>query len=135
MLSRVAGVMVLASGLVCVGCSREPEGPERIIHSPSKEEFAQVLKENAVVLVDFQADWCGPCQEMKPIVRQLEKKYRNRVAVVEVDIDRRPDIAREFGVKSIPHFFIVRNGEPVRALNGKVSRGELDMALRQALGD
>jgi thioredoxin 1 len=132
---RSASILIVGAALFFAGCSREPEGPEQIFYSPTKEQFTKILKDHRVVLVDFQADWCGPCREMKPIVRRVEKTYRGRVALVEIDIDKRPDLARDFGVKAIPRFFVIRGGEPVSALSGVVSRGELEAALAKALRD
>jgi len=58
-------------------------------------------------LIDFYADWCGPCIAMKPTVEQLEKKYEGKVGFSKVDVDKNPTEAQKFGVMSIPTFVIV----------------------------
>ena len=73
----------------------------------------EVLKSDIPVLVDFFADWCGPCKMMAPIVEQLATEYTGKLKVGQVNVDDNPDLAGKYGVMSIPTFIIFKNGEIV----------------------
>lgn len=119
--------------LLIPACSPNDDKNSEIIHSPTREEFVRLIENNDVVLVDFQAEWCGPCKTMTPIIRSLERDYRGQVKVVEVDIDKRRDLAGAFDVDSIPRFIVFRKGQVDRVLNGVKPRQELVNALESAL--
>ena len=73
----------------------------------TKENFeSEVLRSDVPVLVDFYADWCGPCRAMMPVVEQLAGEYDGRIKVGKVNSDEQPELASAFGVMSIPSFFI-----------------------------
>ena len=71
----------------------------------------EVLKSEIPVLVDFYADWCGPCQMMAPVIGQLAGEYEGRVKIGKLNVDENPDIAVRYKVMSIPTMIIFRNGE------------------------
>lgn len=115
------------------GCKGEHAGGVRKVASLA--ELDAVLKDNPVVLVDFYAEWCGPCQTMKPIVRELARKYSGKVAVVEVDTDEAQDVAQRHGVQFLPTFVVFRDGRVLNRASGAMSRGALEGSLRKALGE
>ena len=76
----------------------------------TSENFeAEVLKSDIPVLVDFYADWCGPCKRMAPIVDQLAAEYEGRLKVGKMDVDANTDIAVKYGIMSIPTLIIFKN--------------------------
>lgn len=82
------------------------------IHIGSSEQFDSIIA-TGVVVIDFYADWCGPCRMLWPIMENLAAKYEWRVTVVKVNVDDFGDIASQFGVSSIPMVAIFNNGSMV----------------------
>ncbi len=95
----------------------------------SASELEQLKKGDKPLLIDFYADWCGPCQTMLPIVDELADKYNGEVEIVKVNVDNQRELAREFGVRSIPSLFFVENGEIKEHLVGLQPKGALDTKL------
>ena len=81
-------------------------------------EFDAAVEAAPVALVDFWADWCGPCRMLAPLVDQLAGDYEGRVLVGKVNVDEEPDLARRFGVMSIPTVVVLKNGQEVDRLVG-----------------
>lgn len=83
-----------------------------------KESFADIIKSNQLVLVDFYATWCGPCRIMHPILEQLEEEVGDSVRVVKVDVDQNEAIARQYRIQSIPTLMLFKGGEVVWRQSG-----------------
>lgn len=81
------------------------------------------------VLVDFWAEWCGPCKMMAPILDQLATEQEGRAMIAKVDIDAYPDLQARFGIRAIPTLIIFKNGQPVNTITGVKSKGFLEAAL------
>ena len=82
----------------------------------------EVLKSDIPVLVDFWAVWCGPCQMLAPTIEELAREYEGRVKVGKVNVDEQPELARQFGIMSIPTMIVFKNGEKVNQLVGAVPK-------------
>jgi len=83
------------------------------------QNFADTIKNNEVVVVDFWAPWCGPCRMIAPIIEELSEEYKDRGVVVgKVNTDEAPEIAGQFGIRSIPTVIFFKNGEAVDAMIG-----------------
>lgn len=82
------------------------------------------------VLVDFFADWCGPCRALAPTLEALADESEGSLAVVKVDIDENPELATRFGVQKIPTLILFEGGEAVAQVTGVVSRAELEKQIR-----
>lgn len=78
-----------------------------------QSEFETLIKENKLVMVDYTATWCGPCKVIAPLIDRLAVEYSDRVTVVKIDIDRSPDAAKKYGIRSIPAVLVFRDGEVV----------------------
>lgn len=100
----------------------------------TNENFeTEVLKSDLPVLVDFYADWCGPCQIMGPIIEQLASEYSSRFIIGKLNVDECSELAVKYGVMSIPTLIVFRNGEVFRKEVGVCSKKEVEKLLNQAL--
>ncbi|GEM86561.1 thioredoxin [Meiothermus granaticius] len=80
--------------------------------------FDQTLKDNPVVLVDFWAEWCGPCRMVAPVLEEIAKEYEGKLIVAKLDVDTNPQTAMRFRVMSIPTIILFKNGQPVEVMVG-----------------
>lgn len=90
---------------------------------------AEVLNSALPVLVDFYADWCGPCKMLAPTVAELAEEYEGRVRVGKLNVDEQPELAIRYNVASIPTLLLFRNGEPVAKSVGYCEKAELTALL------
>lgn len=93
-----------------------------VIKVYSIEHFNKVLSEEDNVLVDFSAQWCGPCKRMDFVINELAKTYAGKLTVVKVDIDDVPQVTDSYKIDSIPHFLIFQKGEQVACVTGADTR-------------
>lgn len=84
----------------------------------SEEKFADVLKSNIPVLVDFHAPWCQPCKMMEPIIEKLAEEYEGRVKFVAIDTSKYPRAASKYYIRSVPTFIIFIDGKPMESRVG-----------------
>lgn len=92
----------------------------------STENFEkEVLKSEKPVLVDFYADWCGPCNTMAPVIEELAKELEGKVKVGKINVDENHDIAVEYNVMSIPTLIVFKNGKEEKRLVGLRNKEEL----------
>ena len=102
------------------------ETATNLMHLGSADQFESVVLESPVpVLVDFYADWCGPCRMLTPRLEQLVEVAESPVRVVKVDVDAMPELAGRFGVMSIPTLLVIDGGEVVDKQIGVPSLNEL----------
>tara|TARA_B100001939_G_scaffold75623_1_gene63672 strand:- start:599 stop:916 length:318 start_codon:yes stop_codon:yes gene_type:complete len=95
--------------------------------SVNSETFtSEVLEQSKLVLVDFWAEWCGPCKQIAPTLEELAEKYSENLSVCKVDVDSNRELALQYNVRSIPSLMIFKNGEMVDSLIGAVSLEELE---------
>ena len=95
--------------------------------SVNNETFtSEVLEQTKLVLVDFWAEWCGPCKQIAPTLEEIAEKYSENLSVCKVDVDSNRELALQYNVRSIPSLMIFKNGEMVDSLIGAVSLEELE---------
>lgn len=99
-------------------------------HIDDKDFSVEVLDENGVVVVDFWANWCGPCKMIAPVIDELASEMQN-VKFVKVDVDKSPSVAGQFKIASIPTLMMFKNGKPVDTLVGFRPKTALEEAIRR----
>ena len=92
----------------------------------------EVLSSKEPVLVDFYADWCGPCRMMAPVVEQLAGRYEGKIKVGKVNVDENQALASSYGVMSIPSFLLFKGGQVVDSVTGGVPPQVLEQMLDKA---
>ena len=96
-------------------------------HKVSDQNFeTEVLNAEGPVVVDFWAEWCGPCKAMSPLVDQLASEMGEKVKIVKVNIDESPNAPTKYGVRGIPTFMVFRDGQVVDTRVGSMSKGQLN---------
>lgn len=96
---------------------------------------AEVMKAPGLVLVDFWAVWCGPCQMVAPIIDELSAEYAGKVKVMKLNTDENPEIAGRYQVMSIPTILIFKNGQPVERLVGAMPKRKFKEVLDSLLAE
>ena len=91
--------------------------------------FNEVINSDKPVLVDFWAEWCGPCKMIAPVVDELANDYDGKAVVGKVDVDSNPEVAGKFGIRSIPTLLVFKNGEVVDKQVGAVNKSVLSQKL------
>ncbi len=89
----------------------------------------EVLNSDKPVLVDFWAEWCGPCRMVGPVVEELAGDYEGKVKVGKVDVDSNPQVSMQYGIRSIPSLLIFKNGDVVDQIVGAVPKAHLQKQL------
>ena len=100
----------------------------------SKDSFStDVLSESKLVLVDFWAEWCGPCKQIAPRLEEIADKYSEKLSVCKVDVDQNRNTAMKYGVRSIPTLLLMKNGEVINQLVGAVPKANITDLLDGSL--
>jgi thioredoxin 1 len=130
--ARLFAVLTGAAGLTNAD-SNGGEMANTAIKEMTASELNELLSHKGVVLADFSATWCGPCQAMGPIVERLAERFAGRAGVVKVDVDQAGELATAYGVRSVPTFLIFANGRVVERVVGATSETALATVIEAQL--
>lgn len=93
--------------------------------------FSEIINKDQPVLVDFFATWCGPCQTLSPILKQVKDELGDSVSVIKIDVDKNQAIAAQFQVRGVPTMLLFKNGKQVWRQSGVLSKNDLISIIRQ----
>ena len=100
----------------------------------NKDDFQnEVINTQGPVLVDFWAEWCGPCKQLAPLVEEASEEFKDKIKVCKMDVDVNRETAAEYGIRSIPTLMIFESGELVGTEIGALSKLQLDEFIRSKI--
>ncbi len=93
--------------------------------------FSEIVNKEQPVLIDFFATWCGPCQTLAPILKQVKDELGDSVSVIKIDVDKNQAIAAQFQVRGVPTLLLFKNGQQVWRQSGVLSKNDLISIIKQ----
>jgi len=96
-----------------------------------KETFSDIIRGELPVLVDFHAEWCGPCKMMSPIIEEVSKEYTDKVRILKVDVDRNPLVASSYQIQGVPTLMLFNKGQVIWRQSGVVPAHMLRQVIDQ----
>ena len=103
------------------------------MEATEKQSFGDLIKGNKPVLVDFSAEWCGPCKMMPPILKEVKDKMGEKVTILKMDIDRNPAVATAYQIQSVPTLIVFREGQIKWRQSGVMRADQLKAVLESVL--
>lgn len=128
-------IFVLLFLILLVACSGEQKvkQKDKVITLTDASFATEVLNAQGLVVVDFWAEWCGPCRLIKPYIHELAVEYANKVKVASVDVDKNIEIARQYNIQNIPAVFFFKDGKIVQKIIGARSKSEFSRTFDKYL--
>ena len=98
-----------------------------------EQDFNTIINSGQLVLVDFYATWCVPCQRMHPVLEEIKEKHGDAIRILKIDVEKNESFATQHRVQAVPTLMLFRNGEPVWRQSGVLEVGELSGVIQQYL--
>jgi len=106
---------------------------DQIVHVTDSSFDAEVLNSETPVLVDFWAEWCGPCKMIAPVLNEIADEYAGKLKVCKVDVDANPDVPPKFGIRGIPTLILFKGGNAEATKVGALSKTQLTEFVEEAI--
>jgi thioredoxin 1 len=114
--------------------SKEEKSEDKVVYYLDSTNFDKFLNENTNVIVDFFADWCGPCKMMAPIFEQIAREYSPSIMFAKLNVDKSPDITERFFIMGVPTIIYFKSGKVVEKIVGAVSKNILKQKIKEVYG-
>ena len=101
------------------------------LNNMSNQKFSEIINSEIPVLVDFSAEWCGPCKMMKPILNDLKSQLGARVRIIKIDVDQNPGIASAYAIQGVPTLMVFKEGKMQWRQSGVLSANDLAKVIAQ----
>ncbi|MBR5570411.1 MAG: thioredoxin [Oscillospiraceae bacterium] len=126
---RIAALVLAVTLLTgCDGTSEKQTGTGKVIHVTNETFEELVLDSEKTVLLDFWATWCGPCQQIAPILEEIAQE-RSDVVICKINVDEEPELAAQFGVTGIPMLVVMEDGQIINEAVGARPKAEIEKLL------
>ena len=97
------------------------------------QNFNETINSATPVLVDFYADWCGPCKTLSPILEQLQTEFEGKVNIVKIDVDAHPELATEHNIRSIPTLMLFKQGKLLQTMKGFLGKDKVKQLISESI--
>ena len=115
------GILAWKKNNLPLSTGKNPVSSDKI----SAADYEALIKSDKVVLIDFNAPWCGPCRQMLPMLEALTKEYQGKATIIRINIDENKELTRRLNIDEIPFFKLYRNGKEIGNYIGQMDRASL----------
>jgi len=98
-----------------------------------KQSFSELINSDTPLLVDFYADWCGPCKTMAPVIQDIAKETDGKMKVIKIDTDKNPAISQQYGIQGIPTFILFKKGKVLWRQSGAMPKNQMTNQIKAFL--